>query len=344
MDISLAICTFNRAESLDRTLAHLDTLRIPEGLEWELLVVNNGCTDHTDEVIARHQKRLPLRRLFEPKRGLSPARNLAIDSARGGFIFWTDDDALPHPDWLVRLYETFQDYDAEIVFGRVEPAWESGPPAWYSSRFMGSFALLDYGEAAFVVTDPHHPFYGVNMATRRRLFSGLGGFREDLGPLGRKSRLGDDSELFLRALGAKVKIVYQPQAVVDHIIPATRCSKTILRRHVWNNRESQYLDLLEKHADNPWLFGLPRWFFRDAITHAIGYVRTMFGRQPSENFFHELRLRRFLAQWFQAALVGVGLKPGTAPIATKDHMRLATFQGVSGEPSFPDVNRPCTKE
>src|SRR5208283_1040221 len=101
MDISLAICTFNRAESLDRTLAHLDTLRIPEGLEWELLVVNNGCTDHTDEVIARHQKRLPLRRLFEPKRGLSPARNLAIDSARGGFIFWTDDDALPHPDWLV---------------------------------------------------------------------------------------------------------------------------------------------------------------------------------------------------------------------------------------------------
>ena len=89
----------------------------------------------------------------------------------------------------------------EIVFGRVEPAWESGPPAWYSSRFMGSFALLDYGEAPFVVTDADHPFYGVNLATRRRLFSTLGGFREDLGPLERKSRMGEDTDFFLRAGG-----------------------------------------------------------------------------------------------------------------------------------------------
>ena len=69
-------------------------LQIPDGVDWELLVVNNNCTDKTDEVIARHSEVLPLRRLLELKPGLSNARNCAVEAAQGQLLIWTDDDVL----------------------------------------------------------------------------------------------------------------------------------------------------------------------------------------------------------------------------------------------------------
>jgi glycosyltransferase involved in cell wall biosynthesis len=79
---------------LDKTFERMRELRAPTGVEWELLVVNNNCTDETDAVIERHRPHLPLTRLFEPKQGLSNARNSAIEHARGRFLVWTDDDVL----------------------------------------------------------------------------------------------------------------------------------------------------------------------------------------------------------------------------------------------------------
>lgn len=64
MLLSVGICTWNRAASLDRTLAALATVHIPTGWDWEVLVVNNNSTDDTDQVIARHAMALPIRRVF----------------------------------------------------------------------------------------------------------------------------------------------------------------------------------------------------------------------------------------------------------------------------------------
>ena len=51
MCVSVAICTWNRSALLDRTLASLHQLAIPSAVEWELLVVNNDCSDDTDDVV-----------------------------------------------------------------------------------------------------------------------------------------------------------------------------------------------------------------------------------------------------------------------------------------------------
>ena len=74
MKVTVAICTWNRASLLDQTLTQMHQLRVPSNVEWELLIVNNNCTDDTDAVIARHHGVLPLRRLFESKPGLSNVR------------------------------------------------------------------------------------------------------------------------------------------------------------------------------------------------------------------------------------------------------------------------------
>jgi glycosyltransferase involved in cell wall biosynthesis len=86
MLITVAICTLDHAESLRRTLELLTVMRLPDDLDWEVLVVNNNCSDHTDEVIKAFADRLPIRREFEPQRGLSRARNRAVDAAKGDYI------------------------------------------------------------------------------------------------------------------------------------------------------------------------------------------------------------------------------------------------------------------
>ncbi len=63
MDVSIAICTWNRAKRLNRTLQQLCSVRVPERLNWELLVVENGCTDETPAIIQSYADRLPIRRL-----------------------------------------------------------------------------------------------------------------------------------------------------------------------------------------------------------------------------------------------------------------------------------------
>ena len=98
MLITIAICTYNRADSLSRTLQSLAAMRLPPRVDWEVVVVNNNSTDHTDAVIASFSgSRLPIRREFEPRRGLSRARNRAVDTADGDYILWTDDDCRRGP-------------------------------------------------------------------------------------------------------------------------------------------------------------------------------------------------------------------------------------------------------
>src|SRR5437773_636743 len=96
MFLTIAICTFNRAESLRRTLRSLAALRVPDYVDWEIVVVNNNCTDHTEDVIAAFSDRLPIRRELELQSGLSWARNRAVHTAQGNYIVWIDDDVVVH--------------------------------------------------------------------------------------------------------------------------------------------------------------------------------------------------------------------------------------------------------
>ena len=100
MHISVVICTWNRADELRTTLDSLTRLVIPAGCVWELVVVNNGCTDETNAVIAEFEARLPVRSLFEAELGLLRARNRGAAAARGDLTLFTDDDVAVEASWL----------------------------------------------------------------------------------------------------------------------------------------------------------------------------------------------------------------------------------------------------
>ena len=94
-------------------------------------MVNNGASDHTDEVIAGWCDALPLRLVHEPRPGLSIARNLGIREARGEYLCWIDDDVQVPKHYLQAYADAFVEYPATAVFGGpIVPVLSASAPRW----------------------------------------------------------------------------------------------------------------------------------------------------------------------------------------------------------------------
>jgi GT2 family glycosyltransferase len=278
---------------LSKTLSSFESLIIPPGIEWELIVVDNGSADDTAGVVRRFEARLPIRREVEVRRGHSVARNRALSSYRGAFILFTDDDVEVDAHWLSSTIETFERFGADVVFGRSVPVWTTSVPQWFGPLFAGQFALLDYGPEPLVISDGMHEFFGLNMAFRRTAAQALGPFREDLGYVGTAGGGADDTEMFNRARSTGLRIVYCPQSVVGHIIPADRTTKGRQRHLAWNGARTNYRMVVQEFGSYPQLFGLPRFMYRLAVTDALNFMTAALSRRPSEAFHSEIRLIRF---------------------------------------------------
>ena len=94
MNISVIISTSNRCESLEKALQSVAASSLPDGLQWEVMVVDNNSHDRTSDVVADFCRRYPgrFRDLFESQPGKSYALNRGIAEAQGEVIAFTDDD------------------------------------------------------------------------------------------------------------------------------------------------------------------------------------------------------------------------------------------------------------
>jgi glycosyltransferase involved in cell wall biosynthesis len=271
MSVTIAICTLDRAESLRRTLDSLTAMRVPDNLDWEVVVVNNDCTDHTEEVIAAFAGRLPIRGAFEPQRGLSRARNCAVDAARGDYIAWTDDDVIVDPGWLAAYAAAFRRWPEAAVFGgkivdrlaAPVPEWLSGNPA-----FSG-FAPRDFGEEALPlsVTEGRLPF-GPNFAVRT---AEQRAFRYDLklGHAPGQRRRGEEMDVVERILGSGLPGYWVPQAQVEHC--ATPEQQTIGYFTGFFATVGEYEEFRGGSAESPRWFGAPRWMWRRLVELWLRY-------------------------------------------------------------------------
>lgn len=224
MRFTIAICTWNRAASLARTLASLQEVVHPAGVEVEVVVVNNGCSDDTDDVIARFAKVLSLQRVWQPESGLSHARNAAVEAATGDYILWTDDDVLIDRHWLLGYEEAFRMHPEAVFFGGpIEPVFEGGIPEWIRVGWQylgGAFAERNLGSAPFRF-DSALPF-GANMALRmdeQRRFC----YDVNLGRRPGVVLVSGEETAFLRTLlAAGNQGWWVPTARVQHCIPLER--------------------------------------------------------------------------------------------------------------------------
>jgi len=272
MKITVAICTWNRSALLKETLEQAARLSVPQGIEWELLVVNNNSTDATDEVLASFKERLPLRTVFEREPGLSNARNRAAREAAGHYILWTDDDVLVEEGWLKAYAEAFSEWPEAAVFGgNIEPWFAGEPPRWLPrvwSRVASAYASRDLGQQAIPLSQEVMPF-GANFAVRTEeqrnyLYDPHLGVRPD-------SIMGGEETTVIRSMLADGHTGrWVPRARVRHYIPEARQTIAYLRRYF-----TGYGEYCARHDDAedaaPRLFGKPRWLWRQAFASELKY-------------------------------------------------------------------------
>jgi len=167
----------------------------------------------------------------EGSRGASGTRNSGARTTSTEFIAFLDDDATALAGWLYALLAPFSDPKVVGTGGRVEPAWRAPRPNWFPDEFLWAVGASFAGMGA---PGPVRNVWAENMAVRRSRFIEVGGFREDFGKVGQRSRP-EDTDLGIRMARADQgeTWIYAPDAVVVHDVPASR---TTFRFFAWRCR------------------------------------------------------------------------------------------------------------
>ncbi len=205
--ISVVVCSFNGSATIRDTMEALQKLDYPD---YEVIVVNDGSTDRTPQIVAAY----PFELISSENRGLSSARNTGCAAAHGDIVAYTDDDAYPDPHWLRYLALAFRNSAgtgaADSPRGFVGVGGPNLPPPGDGS-IADCVANAPGGPVQVLLDDrvaEHIP--GCNMAFRRAALREIQGFD----PIYRAA--GDDVDLCWRLQENGGVIGFAPAAVVWH--------------------------------------------------------------------------------------------------------------------------------
>lgn len=273
MTITVAICTWNRSKILFETLSNFNRIRVPKQVDLEIVIVNNNCTDNTEQIVNKFTNKLPIKKVYEPTPGLSNARNAAISAASGEYIIWTDDDVLVEEDWLAAYANAFKKHSESAVFGGpVEPWFEGSPPAWLKNNWASlsdAFAARDLGahEREFAVEGRVLPF-GANFAIKTSVQKNYL-YDPNLGLCAGKMILDEETKVLCAILNDGYQGWWIPGAKVKHWIPKSRQSLHYLENYYVGYGRT--ICRKEKYGPFKTVFGYPRWALRKYLSLAIQY-------------------------------------------------------------------------
>jgi glycosyltransferase involved in cell wall biosynthesis len=218
--VSVVITTYNRARFLPETI---DSVRQQRFRDFEIIVVDDGSTDNTRQVLRSYGDRV--RAFYQENRGSSAARNIGICRARGKWIAIQDSDDLCTPDHLEILFDfVSQNPNYGMVFAngayleRPEHNRDTIIPKEKSRRLaQQGVRLVDLLEKSI--------FRLQASLISKECFQAIGGFDEDL-------RICMDLDLAFRLF------MRYPVAYFDKVV-------FLYRKHEGNISRDQELRLLE---------------------------------------------------------------------------------------------------
>ncbi len=257
MNASIIIVTRDRADDLSLTLEAMREIRVPDGLEVELLVVDNGSSDHTAQVVKSCEiPGLPVRYVLENQPGLSRGRNRGLAEAKGEIILFTDDDVRPPVDWISGMCEPILSGNADAVAGGVRIAPNLLRP-WMAPIHRSWLASSEWLEAG----NPRS-MVGANMVISRRVLEKVSGFDPELGAGALGS--GEESLFSSQLIAAGYRIADRTDLCVEHHFQSSR-----LKRKSWLDA-AEKLGVSLAYRGHHWEHWGCRW---PRVRHFIAIVR-----------------------------------------------------------------------
>lgn len=230
---SIIVCTFNRCKyiyPLLESIAHNEYASD----EYEIVFIDNNCTDGTQAEVERFQANhsaIPLRYFKEERQGLSHARNRGMKEANGEYFIFVDDDAILSKQYLQNLDKRLNEDPSTLVFGgKITPRYESGKePEWMNKWAYSWVSALDMGEEKRAFKPNQYPI-GANMGFHRSIPEKIGTFNTQLGRCKKNMAGGEEKDFFLRIQQEGIQIQYLPDVQVEHCIPQERTTRDYIKR------------------------------------------------------------------------------------------------------------------
>jgi glycosyltransferase involved in cell wall biosynthesis len=300
--MTVLMTTHNGAETLPEVFDAYRKLDPPIG-GWKLVVVDNGSTDNTKEIITSFLSRLPLTYVFEPTLGQNVAVNTGLLSVTGDLVVKTDDDALPRPDWLVQMRFAADSQPSFSIFGgAIVPQWEVPPEDWILKWEGSILAITDPGWEEGPIAAPR--VYGPNMAFRSGAIKAGYRFDTSLGPVGSRYGMGNETDFLQRLEKAGFRAWHCKRAVVAHMILKNQMKKEwVLGRAIPAGRAEYQRELRDDQNSPTTLLGVPRYMLREILTQAIHFGRAKVSQDADAVFRERWRLHFLIGRAIEGRIL-----------------------------------------
>ena len=297
-EVSVIVATYNRGDTVRGTIESLMNQEC-DGLEYEVIVVDNNSSDDTRRAIEDLRSRPGYEKLsyfFEQQQGVSYARNTGIAAARAPVLAFTDDDIRPANNWVRSIHDGFKRFpQVDCLGGKVLPEIGTEFPGWLTSKHWTPLALMDLGDKPVELhVDTGAGLVGANMAVRAAALRGVGSFRPHLQRV--KGGIGslEDHELQLRLSAAGKRLLYLPEMVVYAQVFAERLTKTYHRR--WYCGHGHFYAVMrneEFESSKIKLFDVPGHLYRRTCANVFDWLKYRLTNRGDLEFQQELEIQFF---------------------------------------------------
>ena len=234
IEISYIICTYNRSKYLKKALQAIVAQENNYNDIFEIIIVDNNSTDDTRQVVEefiRENQQINIVYCIEQKQGLSNARNKGIETAKGTWLVFLDDDAYIDKHYTKNLINFIKDNNNiyKAIGGPIYLDFVGKIPVWYT-KYLGS--LLGYFKPYTKSRKFGKNYYprGSNMIFNKILFEKYGIFNPNLGRFGNLLLGSEEKDIFQRIYKAKEPVYYLDNIITYHIVHEFRTTKEFIKK------------------------------------------------------------------------------------------------------------------
>jgi glycosyltransferase involved in cell wall biosynthesis len=268
-------------------------------VRYEIILVDNNSTDQTRSFCESYAATcpVPIRYIFEPRQGVSYARNTGITVARAPILAFTDDDITVSSNWIQSIKRAFDEHpDVYGIGGKVIPEGDFALPKWLTRDQWYPLAIQDYGNSPLRM-NAENPLglVSANLALRRAAFERIGLFSIALQRIKDGIGSAEDHDLHLRLYEAGLEELYLPEIVVTTEVQPERLTRAYHRR--WHRGNGHFCALMRDpqiEQSVARLFDVPAYLYKQTLIDVLGWLRYTLAGNSREAFLRETRICFFM--------------------------------------------------